>query len=81
MDNFNQSEHYNSNQNKDGNSKQSEDSNYDQNKYDINQDIEEKPILKIKLIKTNESNEKLMDSLFKRQVEKGVSGDIYDGKV
>ncbi|CAG8482941.1 6942_t:CDS:2 [Dentiscutata heterogama] len=30
---------------------------------------------------TNESNEKLMYSPFKRQVEKGVLGDIYDGKV
>ncbi|CAG8829158.1 35966_t:CDS:2, partial [Racocetra persica] len=38
-------------------------------------------ITRIASILADESNEKLMDSPFKRQVEKGVLGDIYDGKV
>ncbi|CAG8638637.1 2252_t:CDS:2, partial [Racocetra fulgida] len=36
---------------------------------------------RIASILADKSNERLMDSPFKRQIEKGVLGDIYDGKV
>ncbi|CAG8846659.1 12014_t:CDS:2, partial [Racocetra persica] len=38
-------------------------------------------ITRIASILADESNERLMDSPFKRQIENGVLGDIYDGKV
>ncbi|CAG8769243.1 16115_t:CDS:2, partial [Racocetra fulgida] len=95
MDNFDQNEFdSNSDQSEhDSNSNQSEDNDSEQSEHDVNQDIDEKfdideetdedcdRIMPSSSLLTDESNERLMNSPYERQVKDSVLGDIYDGKI